>query len=250
MRAYVFEPREKRQPSLAAELENAGVEPLFVGEDFFETGLAPLTQPGNEVRAILIGESDNTHAQIRTIRKAGCANPVIVLRDFRNSQDTSAALDRGADDVIVSPIKGSEVVSRINSIVRRFHGHAAESVEVGELTAFFDGRDPIVSGARIKLSKREHSIFQHLALNSNRVISKNAIYDAVYGMSADQPFDKVIDVYICKLRKKIAAAATSGSQYIETVHGRGYKLSAPDEFDLPMSEQQAGPNPRPLEARA
>ncbi len=52
----------------------------------------------------------------------------------------------------------------------------------------------------------------------------------------------MIDVYICKLRKKIAAAATSGSQYIETVHGRGYKLSAPDEFDLPMSEQQAGPN--------
>jgi len=134
MRAYVFEPREKRQPSLAAELGNAGVEPLFVGEDFFETGLAPLTQPGNEIRAILIGESGNTHAQIHTIRKAGCANPVIVLRDFRNSQDTSAALDRGADDVIVSPIKGSEVVSRINSIVRRFHGHAAESVEVGELT--------------------------------------------------------------------------------------------------------------------
>ena len=250
MRAYVFEPREKRQPSLAAELENAGVEPLFVSEDFFETGLAPLTQPGNEIRAILIGESGNTHAQIHTIRKAGCANPVIVLRDFRNSQDTSAALDRGADDVIVSPIKGSEVVSRINSIVRRFHGHAAESVEVGELTAFFDGRDPIVSGARIKLSKREHSIFQHLALNSNKVISKNAIYDAVYGMSADQPFDKVIDVYICKLRKKIAAAAISGSQYIETVHGRGYKLSAPEEFDLPTPDQQGSPRVRPIEARA
>lgn len=249
MRAYVFEPREKRQASLAAELENAGIDPLFVGEDFFETGLAPLTQPGNEVRAILIGESDGTHAQIRTIRRAGCANPVIVLRDFRNWQDTSAALDRGADDVIVSPIKGSEVVSRINSIIRRFHGHAAESVEVGELTAFFDGRDPIVSGARIKLSKREHSIFQHLALNSNRVISKNAIYDAVYGMSADQPFDKVIDVYICKLRKKIAAAAESGAQYIETVHGRGYKLSAPEQLDMPAPEQQPL-RAAPLQARA
>jgi len=250
MRAYVFEPRERRQASLAAELENAGIDPLFVGEDFFETGLAPLTQPGNDVRAILIGESENTHGQIRAVRKAGCANPVIVLRDFRNSQDTSAALDRGADDVIVSPIKGSEVLSRINSIVRRFHGHASESVVVGELTAFFDGRDPIVSGARIKLSKREHSIFQHLALNSNKVISKNAIYDAVYGMSADQPFDKVIDVYICKLRKKIAAAAASGSQYIETVHGRGYKLSAPEQLELPAPEQHAAGSPRALEARA
>ncbi|MGD9864210.1 MAG: winged helix-turn-helix domain-containing protein [Pseudodonghicola sp.] len=249
MRAYVFEPRERRQASLANELENAGIDPFFVDLDFFDCGLAPLTQPGNEIRAILIGESPDTHDQIRAIRKAGCANPVIVLRDFRNSQDTSAALDRGADDVIVSPIKGSEVLSRINSIVRRFHGHAAESVVVGELTAFFDGRDPIVSGARIKLSKREHSIFQHLALNSNKVISKNAIYDAVYGMSADQPFDKVIDVYICKLRKKIAAAAASGAQYIETVHGRGYKLSAPEQLELPAPEQRPVQS-APLQARA
>ncbi len=236
MRAYVFEPREKRRASLAAELENAGLQPLFVGEEFFDTGLAPLMQPGCEHRAILIGESPNIHKQIRAVRSVGCENPMIVLRDFRNSADTAAALDRGADDVVVSPIKGGEVMSRINSIVRRFHGHASESVIVGEVTAYFDGRDPLVSGARIKLSKREHSIFQHLALNSNKVISKNAIYDAVYGMSADQPFDKVIDVYICKLRKKIAAASESGAQYIETIHGRGYKLSAPEEMILQAVE--------------
>lgn len=247
MRTYVFEPREKRRASLASELENVGLQPLFVGEEFFETGLAPLTQPGCEHRAILIGESPNTHKQIRAIRTSGCDNPLIVLRDFRNSADTAAALDRGADDVIVSPIKGSEVFARINSIVRRSHGHASESVIVGEVTAYFDGRDPLVSGARIKLSKREHSIFQHLALNSNKVISKNAIYDAVYGMSADQPFDKVIDVYICKLRKKIAAAAESGAQYIETIHGRGYKLSTPEEIDIPLENLS---QIIPVEARA
>ena len=139
MRAYVYEPREKRRASLASELENAGLQPLFVGEEFFETGLAPLTQTGSEHRAILIGESVNTHRQIRAVRHAGCENPLIILRDFRNSADTAAALDRGADDVIVSPIKGGEVLSRINSIVRRFHGHAAESISVGEVTAF-DGR--------------------------------------------------------------------------------------------------------------
>ncbi|MCI5097400.1 MAG: response regulator transcription factor [Rhodobacteraceae bacterium] len=234
MRAYVFEPREDRHTSLAAQLGGVGVETQFVAEDFFVTGLAALRQPGLDTRAILIGESESVYDQIRSVRGAGCSNPIIVLRDFRNSRDTSALLDSGADDVIVSPIKGSEVLSRINSIIRRFHGHAADSVVVGELTAFFDGRDPIVSGSRIKLSKREHSIFQHLALNSHRVISKNAIYDAVYGMSADQPFDKVIDVYICKLRKKIAAAAESGCQYIETIHGRGYKLSPPEHLEAPL----------------
>ncbi|PCH72556.1 MAG: transcriptional regulator [Rhodobacteraceae bacterium] len=248
MRAYVFEPRQKRQAALLSELEGVGIHVTFVEDDFFDTGLSHLNQPEASSGAILIGESAATNAQIRAVRKSGCENPLIVLRDFRNAQDTSAALDFGADDVIVSPIRGGEVLSRINSIIRRSFGHASESVLVGELTAYFDGRDPVVSGARIKLSKREHTIFHHLALNSNRVISKHAIYDAVYGMSADQPFDKVIDVYICKLRKKIAAAAKSGSHYIETVHGRGYKLSAPE--DLGLLETPDAKKPSKLQARA
>jgi two-component system cell cycle response regulator CtrA len=78
------------------------------------------------------------------------------------------------------------------------------------------------------LSGREHAVFRQLALNASRVVSKAAIYDAVYGMAEDQPFDKVIDVYICKIRKKIASVAGGGHSYIETVHGRGYKLSSPD----------------------
>lgn len=230
MRVYVFEQRQERCAGLASELRSVGIEPQFVKEDFFTNGLAALTQPGHETRAVLLGECHDLRQYIQAMRSAGCANPVIVFRDFRNAQDTSDLLNLGADDVIVSPIRGTEVLSRTNSIIRRFHGHAADSVVVGELTAFFDGRDPIVSGNRIKLSKREHSVFQHLALNSNKVISKDAIYDAVYGASIDQPFDKVIDVYICKLRKKIAMAADSGWQYIETVHGRGYKLSAPEQM--------------------
>ena len=148
------------------------------------------------------------------------------MRDFRNSRDTAAALDAGADDDIVIPVKSVELRSRINSITRRSHGHAAESVNVGEVTAYFDGRDPEISGQVVKLSRREHAIFQQLVLNAGRVVSKATIYDAVYGMSEEQPFDKVIDVYICKIRKKIDQSAASGHNYIETVHGRGYKFAA------------------------
>lgn len=230
MRVYVFEQQQERRAGLTAELRSAGIEPQFVGDDFFVTGLGVLMQPGHETRAVLLGESDDVRTYIRAMRNAGCENPILALRNFRNAQQTSDLLNLGADDVIVSPIRGTEVLSRTNSIIRRLCGHAADSVVVGELTAFFDGRDPIVSGSRIKLSKREHSVFQHLALNSNKVISKDAIYDAVYGASIDQPFDKVIDVYICKLRKKIASASESGWQYIETVHGRGYKLSTPEQM--------------------
>jgi two-component system cell cycle response regulator CtrA len=224
---YVFEQRQDRHSGLSKELRTAGLEAIFVTDDFFVTGIGQLLQQGHETSAILIGESEDMRRQIQVARAAGCVNPIIVIRDFRNAQDTSELLNIGADDVIVSPIKGTELLSRTNSIIRRLYGHAGESVIVGELTAYFDGRDPIVSGSQIKLSKREYSVFQHLALNSNRVISKDAIYDAIYGTSVDQPFDKVIDVYICKLRKKFATASESGWQYIETVHGRGYKLSSP-----------------------
>ena len=224
MYIYVFEPRDGRRDGLIAELEGVGMSPVVVSEDFFASDLSVLNRKGSDTRAIAIGDTPQTLDHVRAVRAAGCRNPVLVMRDFKNSRDTSEALDNGADDVMVSPIKGIEVLSRVNSINRRSYGHAAESITVGEVTAYFDGRDPEVSGARLRLSKREHAIFQHLVLNSNRVISKGAIYDAVYGMDDDQPFDKVIDVYICKLRKKICAAADSGYQYIETVYGRGYKF--------------------------
>lgn len=228
MRIYVLENQEERREGLSYELHSVGLIPHFIRADFFQSDLSVLLQPGYETRAVLLSETNRVKDQIRAMRNAGCVNPVIVLKNNRNARETSELLNIGADDVIVYPIRGNEVLSRTNSVIRRLCGHAADSVVIGELTAYFDGRDPVVSGSRIKLSKREHSVFQHLALNPNRVISKDAIYDAVYGTSLDQPFDKVIDVYICKLRKKFASASECGWQYIETVHGRGYKLSQPE----------------------
>ncbi len=230
MYIYIFEPRAGRLDALLAEMESVRMTPIVVQDGFFRSDLSVLNRRGSDTRAILIGETPELTAHIRAIRAAGCRNPVLVMRDFKNSRDASEALDTGADDVLVSPIKGIEVLSRINSIIRRSYGHAAESVTVGEVIAYFDGRDPEVSGERLRLSRREHAIFQHLALNANRVISKAALYDAVYGMDDAQPFDKVIDVYICKLRKKIGAAAESGQQYIETVYGRGYKFGSVEEL--------------------
>ncbi len=227
MRAYVYEPRQTRRDYLATELEGVEINAHFVSEEFFNEGRTALSQQIESSDAILLGEAENTQSLIKRVRQSGLSSPLIVLRDVRNARDTSAALDQGADDVIVQPVRGAELLSRINSIIRRAHGHASESVVIGEMVAYFDGRDPTVSGANVKLSKREHAIFLHLALNSSKTVSKHAIYDAVYGASIDQPFDKVIDVYICKLRKKFAAASAIGAQYIETVHGRGYRLGVP-----------------------
>jgi len=228
MHIYLYEPRAERRPGVMSELQGAGMRPVEIGDDFFRGNLELLTRRGSDTRPFLLADTPSTLENIRILRAAGARNPVLVMRDFRNARQTAEALDSGADDDIVIPLKAVELRSRINSITRRAYGHAAESITIGEVTAYFDGRDPEVMGQRVKLSRREHAIFQHLALNAPRVISKGAIYDAVYGMADEQPFDKVIDVYICKIRKKLGSAVASGHQYIETVYGRGYKFAPVD----------------------
>ncbi|EAR51750.1 two-component transcriptional regulator [Oceanicola granulosus HTCC2516] len=237
MHIYLYEPRSERHQGLTRELATAGMRPVMIGPEFFRTDLSLLNRGGNDQRPFLLAaEGEATIAQIRLLRSAGCANPIIVLRDFRNSTHTAEALNAGADDDMTIPLKVIELRSRLNSVLRRAKGHASESVTVGEVTAYFDGRDPVVAGTRVRLSRREHAIFQHLALNPNRIVSKAAIYDAVYGMAEEQPLDKVIDVYICKIRKKIDAAAVSGRPYIETVYGRGYKLTAEHPDAAPLDD--------------
>ncbi len=226
MKIFVYEPRVERLDGLFKELSSAKFVPVNIGADFFRRDLSLLNADGKSYRPYLFAAVDDHIDHIVALRSSGCDDPIVVVRDFRNAGETAEVLGRGADHDMVVPIKGIELRARIEAVTRRAHGHAAVHVDVGELTAFLDGRDPIVSGRRIKLSRREHAIFNQLALNAGRVISKASIYDAVYGVVENPPFDKVVDVYICKIRKKFGEATEAGAGYIETVPGRGYRLSA------------------------
>jgi two-component system cell cycle response regulator CtrA len=228
MQLYYFEPNENIRQATSNEMSKVGLKPVHVEEDFFEKDLSVLGKDGMTTKGILISETPRTMEFIKEIRAAGCLNPTLIVLDMKNSAKTADYINNGADDTIYRPFKGIEILARVNGINRRSYGHVASSVTIGDIVAYFDGRDPEIEGRRLKLSHREHAIFSHLALQHGRVISKENLYEAVYGMLDNQPFDKVIDVYICKLRKKIEVA-TGGKQYIETVYGRGYKLSAPDE---------------------
>ncbi|MCU4654332.1 response regulator transcription factor [Roseibacterium sp. SDUM158016] len=225
MQVYVHEPRKNRIASLLAELRSDKIVPSPIDDAFFERDLSLLNRPDSLGNALLLAAVPGVNERITALREAGCENPVVVMRDFRNAQDTALLLDRGADEVVVMPIKAVELRARVNAILRRSHGHSADEVKVGEIVAYFDGRDPEVAGHRLRLSQREHAIFKQLALNATKVVPKSAIYDAVYGIADVPPFEKVIDVYICKIRKKLEATTPQGSRYIETVPGRGYRFS-------------------------
>lgn len=227
MNLYVFEPRTERTAGLARELRGAGLTVRFVEAALFAAGARAIAAGTVAEAGFLIADTAAAPAQVAAIRAAGSGGPVVVMRDMRNAQRAAELLDAGADDDVVIPLKGAELVARLRSIRRRAAGHAAGAARVGELTVHFDGREPEIGAAQIHLSGREHAIFQHLAMHAGRIVSKHALYDALYGLSEERPYDKVIDVYICKLRKKLAAASAVGHAYIETVHGRGYTLTAP-----------------------
>jgi len=177
--------------------------------------------------AILIGSIEEPCMLIEHLREGCGETPIVLLSDVKNPQLAIRAFSAGADDFVVKPFNAPELKARILARSRRLLGKASTAFKLGKLTIFYDGRDPEVAGSRIKLSHREHAIFSYLAQNVGRVVSKESVYAAVYGSMDCEPFDKVIDVYICKLRKKLADA-TGGQQFIETVYCRGYKMDRPE----------------------
>ena len=177
---------------------------------------------------ILIGNMDDPFEIVDTLRGNGVKTPILMLSDVKNTSNALRAFSVGADDFLIKPVNPAELKMRIYAVSRRMTGRAETSFELGKLTVHLDGRDPEVDGERIKLSHREHAIFNFLTRNLGRVVPKESVYEAVYGSMECEPFEKVIDVYICKLRKKLAEA-TGGEQYIETVYCRGYKMDEPEK---------------------
>lgn len=228
MQVFLYESNKTIHDAMVNRLERAGAKCSPVDESFFHCETVKAVSSSITTAAILIGDdgSENTEEFVKSLRSNGCLSPIIcLLSSGKDTQKTVSFINSGADDVLLLPVSGVEVIARTNAIIRRSYGHVASSVMIGDVQAYFDGRDPEVNGERIKLSGREHAIFTHLALQPGRVISKEQIYEAVYGLLDNQPYAKVIDVYICKLRKKLEDA--TGLKYIETVYGRGYKLSDP-----------------------
>ncbi len=226
MRLMLFESNPDIATVLIKNAKNARFEVDVIHSQ--QEALSLLERELANYAALLIGNMDDPVDIVETLRQRGLEAPIIILSDCRNPDLAVRAFSAGADDFVIKPFNPSELKARIFAVMRRMNGQLDTSFELGRLTVHMDGRDPEVDGARIKLSHREHAIFHYLVRNLGRVVSKEAVYEAVYGSIDSEPFEKVIDVYICKLRKKLADA-TDGEQFIETVYCRGYKMDGPEK---------------------
>ena len=163
---------------------------------------------------------------LRTLRVAKVKTPILILSGMAGIEDKVKGLGFGADDYLTKPFHKDELVARIQAIVRRSKGHAESVIRCGDLTVNVDKKQVEVAGARVHLTGKEYEMLEALALRLGSTLTKEMFLSQLYG-GMDEPEVKIIDVFICKLRKKLANAS-QGKNYIETVWGRGYILRDPE----------------------
>ncbi len=159
---------------------------------------------------------------LRDLRLKKNVTPVIILSGTADVETKVSALAAGADDYMTKPFHKSELSARINAVVRRSRGHTESIIRTGPIALNLNTRSAEVAGVPIHLTPSEYKMLELLSLRKNSVLTKEACLTHLYS-GADEPEIKIIDVFICKLRKKIAAAA-GGDTLIETVWGGGYML--------------------------
>jgi two-component system cell cycle response regulator CtrA len=163
---------------------------------------------------------------LRTLRLSKVKTPILILSGLSGIEDKVRGLGFGADDYMTKPFHKDELVARIHAIVRRSKGHAQSVIHTGDLIVNLDAKTVEIAGQRVHLTGKEYQMLELLSLRKGTTLTKEMFLNHLYG-GMDEPELKIIDVFICKLRKKLAAAA-GGLNYIETVWGRGYVLREPD----------------------
>ncbi|WP_417454281.1 response regulator transcription factor CtrA [Kiloniella sp.] len=164
---------------------------------------------------------------IRRLRASRVETPILILSGLNGLDDKIKGLGFGADDYLTKPFDKRELIARIQAIVRRSKGHAASVINTGKLKVNLDTRTVEVENKLLHLTGKEYGILELLSLRKGTTLTKEMFLNHLYG-GMDEPELKIIDVFVCKLRKKLSNA-TGGENYIETVWGRGYVLRDPVE---------------------
>jgi two-component system cell cycle response regulator CtrA len=161
---------------------------------------------------------------VRRMRAARMNTPVLVLSSFVRPQARVKAFAIGADDFITKPYDVSECVARMQAVVRRSKGFSQSVLQVGDLELSLESRGVSIAGHPVHLTGKEYAILELLVMRKGMVLTKEVFLNHLYG-GMDEPEVKIIDVFICKLRKKLAEAGARN--VIGTVWGRGYTVRDP-----------------------
>ena len=168
----------------------------------------------------------NGHEVLRQLRLSRIETPILILSGEDGTESKLKGFGFGADDYMTKPFHREELVARIHAIIRRSKGHAQSIIKTGSIAVNLDAKTVEVEGSPVHLTGKEYQMLELLSLRKGTTLTKEMFLNHLYG-GMDEPELKIIDVFICKLRKKLSEA-TGGDNHIETVWGRGYVLRDPE----------------------
>ena len=225
MRVLLVEDDPTTLQSIKMMLESEGmvVDTTDLGEDGLEIG--KVYEYDIIILDIMLPDIDGFEV-LRRLRDSRIDTPVLILSGLTEPENKVKGLGSGADDYLTKPFDKKELLARIQAIIRRSAGHSQSLISTGKLTLNLDSHTVEVDGQPIHLTGKEYGILELLSLRKGTTLTKEMFLNHLYG-GMDEPELKIIDVFICKLRKKLSTA-TDGDNYIETVWGRGYVLRDPE----------------------
>lgn len=211
---------------LTLRAEGFVVDTTDLGEDGLEIG--KLYDYDLIILDLMLPDMDG-YEVLRRLRAAQIITPILILSGLSEISDKVKGLGFGADDYLTKPFNKNELTARIQAIIRRSKGHAESIIRTGRLMVNLQARTVEIDGRPIRLTGKEYAILELLSLRKGSTLTKEMFLNHLYG-GIDEPELKIIDVFICKLRKKLCDAL-EGENYIETVWGRGYVLRDANEHN-------------------
>ena len=172
----------------------------------------------------------NGHDFLRQLRVARIDTPILILSGETNTENKMRGFGSGADDYLTKPFHREELLARIHAIILRPRGHSQSIIKTGDIEVNLDEKTVEVRGNTVHLTGKEYQMLELLSLRKGTTLTKEMFLNHFYG-GMDEPELKIIDVFICKLLKKLSEA-TGRENHIETVWARGYVLRDPKPEDV------------------
>lgn len=183
---------------------------------------------------LMLPDIDGIEVLLR-LRSVRVKTPILILSGITTIEQKIKGLNIGADDYLTKPFNRAELIARINAIIRRSKGYSESVVKFDKVTVHLDTRTVEVAGKKVHLTNKEYAILELLISRRGTVVSKEDFSSHLYSGAGEPPELKIIDVFVCKLRKKLADAA-DGTNYIDTMWSRGYMLK---EWDTEEQKDKA-----------
>ena len=227
MRVLLIEDDKTIGQNIAMVLNKEGmvVDTSYLGEDGLE--MAKLYEYDIIIVDLMLPGIDG-YDVVRSLRATRNNTPIMILSGLSGSDKKVKGLGFGADDYLTKPFDRSELIARVNALVRRSKGLADPIVRTGAMEINLNSKIVTIDGKVLHLTSKEYALVELLGMRKGTTINKEQFLNHLYG-GMDEPEMKIIDVFLCKIRRKIEKLS-GGEEYIETVWGRGYILK-----DLPVS---------------